>query len=72
MPPDPLANSASGAGWPCRMQELASASLSTPYFSFLGMPSHYVEQSLMCLWVRRPRQIRGPKIRANVPPKGPC
>ena len=22
--------------------------------------------------VRRPRQIRGPKIRANVPPKGPC
>ena len=22
--------------------------------------------------VRRPRQIHGPKIRANVPPKGPC
>ena len=22
--------------------------------------------------VRHPRQIRGPKIRANVPPKGPC
>ena len=22
--------------------------------------------------VRRPRQIRGPKIRANVPPKGRC
>ena len=22
--------------------------------------------------VRRPRQIRGPKIQANVPPKGPC
>ena len=25
-----------------------------------------------CNGVRRPRQIRGPKIRANVPPKGPC
>ena len=22
--------------------------------------------------IRRPRQVRGPKVRANVPPKGPC
>ena len=22
--------------------------------------------------LRRPHQIRGPKVRANVPPKGPC
>ena len=28
--------------------------------------------SCMVNGVRRPRQIRGPKIRANVPPKGPC
>ena len=35
--------------WPCRMQELAWSGLSTPYFSFLGMPVHYMEQNLTCL-----------------------
>ena len=43
------------------------------------LKSDYARRSikLNCAWhnsngVRRPRQIRGPKIQANVPPKGPC
>ena len=48
-PRTPLANSASGASWPCRMQELAWSGLSTPCFPFLGMPVHYMEQNLTCL-----------------------
>ena len=31
-----------------------------------------VVKILNCNGVRRQRQIRGPKIRANMPPKGPC
>ena len=48
-PRTPLANSASGASWPCRMQEPAWSGFSTLYFPFLGMPLHYMEQNLMCL-----------------------
>ena len=32
----------------------------------------YIDLCTMLNGVRRPRQIRGPNIRANVPPKRPC
>ena len=68
-----------------KMKEREDQERGRPHCCFLWMVVFkYTQRETRVAWisclanslqdngVRRPRQIRGPKIQANVPPKGPC